>query len=882
MLGEETGPDHLDGLVGEFVVECRENLDQLDLDLLALEREPGSADLLSGAFRTLHTIKGSSSFLGFEALEAVTHAGESLLGALREGRLSLTPDLVTLLLEVEDATRDVVDEIERSGGEGAVETATLVARVAAARDGEPDPAPTTESAAVARPVAPPGAVEPDPSSQTPLLGDLLLARGVVTPQTLGQALAAQKAGDSRPLGVILVGLGVPEEQIDATVDHQHEMRASLVHGTVRVDVALLDSLMELGSEVGRLTRELRESVYREAPRLTQSVEAVTDLLAHVNAGLVKARLQPVHAAWSRLPRMVRDLSAQVGKTVELTTAGGDTEIDRTVLEAVRDPLTHLVRNSIDHGIEPPGERVSRGKSPTGHLTVRAYLDHADVVIELCDDGDGIDPERIRREALKAALRTPAELAQLSDDEVIELIFEPGLSTARAVTTMSGRGVGMDVVRTSVERLGGRVELLSERGRGTTIRLRTPLTVAVVSARLVTVAGHRYALPGSARGGEGSGFLDLRSALGHPPASTPGVSVVVAAGAGRIEVMVDVAEEPQELMVRPSQDVSAPPLLLGSATCPDGTVVGVLDAAGLAEVAGLAVEPDHAHEITRLRAVVAEVWASYGLAGPDGTSPWSDPGSEPPDRPLRLLRGTAVVRSCVPVSDSEEVVLEASASAASVLTARMLGAESVTEEEVVDALGEIVNIVGGTMKDVVSQVGQLGLPVVQWLEGADLDTSYGRAEVGCVMDGEPVRVRLAGRGTSRAGEHDDWTEGSRRMRILIVDDSRVMRQIIARTLRQAGYTGHDLVEAGDGQEALTEIDNQTPDLILSDWNMPVMDGLELLRRLRATGVTTPFGFVTSEVSASIAALATEAGADFVITKPFTPQAFRDSLDPVLPS
>ncbi len=280
--------------------------------------------------------------------------------------------------------------------------------------------------------------------------------------------------------------------------------------------------------------------------------------------------------WSRLPRLVRDLCVQVGKSVDLATVVGDTEIDRTVLEAVRDPLTHLVRNSIDHGIEAPDVRLALGKPAAGALEVRAYLDRSEVVIEISDDGGGIDPDRIRRKAVASGLRTRAQVARLSDPEVVDLVFEPGLSTSESITNLSGRGVGMDVVRTSVERLGGRVELLSTRGSGTTVRLRTPLTVAVVPARIVCVGDHRYALPASvdvppwsdpgrpARGPRTPG--EYRRGCARGPRVGPDL----------VEVVVDEALGCEDLVVKPLAPDAASPLLIGSATCADGSSVLVVD------------------------------------------------------------------------------------------------------------------------------------------------------------------------------------------------------------------------------------------------------------------------------------------------------------------
>ncbi len=899
-MHDDATADNLDGLVGEFVVEAREGLDQLDLDLLALERDPGSTDLLSGAFRTLHTIKGSSGFLGFVTLEAVTHAGENLLGGLRDGDIALSPDLVTVLLEVGDATRLLVDEIERTGSEGDLDPTDLVARVVRCRKAA---GPPVAPAAPEPPgPLPPAAQRPqdgDPAAQAPLLGDLLLVRGVVTSEVLGRALALQKGGDARPLGVILVDLGVPVEQVDATVRHQQEMKASLLEGTVRVDVTLLDTLMGLGAGMGPLIRDLHASVRRDAPQLEGALLALERQANEVSTGIVRARLQPVHAVWSRLPRLVRDLCVQVGKSVDLATVGGATEIDRTVLEAVRDPLTHLVRNSIDHGIEAPDVRLALGKPAAGALEVRAYLDRSEVVIEISDDGRGIDPDRIRRKAVASGLRTRAQVARLSDAEVVDLVFEPGLSTSESITNVSGRGVGMDVVRTSVERLGGRVELLSARGSGTTVRLRTPLTVAVVPARIVCVGDHRYALPASVDSPRGATRVDLRAVLGLPAGATAGALVVLRVGADLVEVVVDEALGCEDLVVKPLAPDAASPLLIGSATCGDGSSVLVVDPVILATAPYGEGRDVARHEpgdreavphsegpnlqrgadapegglVERLRGAVVEVWSAYGLAGEAEPFVWtSTDGRWLPPR-------TPTVRAWVSLGPTVRVVLEMPSLAAHHLAARMLEVDQVSEPDLADALGELVNMLGGTMRDAVPERGQLGLPVVEMITSGRGVPPGVTAATGFSLAGQPVRVSVSSV-PAHDEQNDHHSEGEAPMRVLIVDDSRVMRQIVMRTLRQAGYTGHEILEAGDGREALEQVRAQRPDLILSDWNMPVMDGLDFLQTLRSDGTTTPFGFVTSEVSASMAALAEESGADFVITKPFTVETFQESLDAVL--
>jgi two-component system, chemotaxis family, sensor kinase CheA len=457
------GPSGLDGLeelVGEFLVESRESLDQLDRDLVELECDPTSGELLSRAFRSLHNIKGTSGLLGFGALESVTHVGESLLSRLRDGKTPLTAQVTTVLLEMVDAVRAQLDRIERTGDEGPDRYDELVRRLTTVRD-------DTDSAA--RPV------------EIPLLGDLLLQRGVVSREELEAALAEQKRGDPRPLGQILVARGAAEDSVACAVDQQNEIRRTVVENSVRVDVTALDRLVHLADDLALAGRQVRAraSVHsdRELERLGRRIDRI---VAELHEGVVRTRLQPIETVWSKLLRIVRDLSIALGKSVDVRMEGRETELDRAILEAVRDPLVHLVRNAIDHGIEPAAERVAAGKPERGTLTLRADLEGGRVVLEVCDDGAGIDPDLLRTVAASRGVVSPAAAEAMSDQEALDLVFSAGFSTAAEVTNVSGRGVGMDVVRTNVERVGGSLEVASEPKVGTTVRLHLPVT-AVVTA-----------------------------------------------------------------------------------------------------------------------------------------------------------------------------------------------------------------------------------------------------------------------------------------------------------------------------------------------------------------------------------------------------------------
>jgi two-component system chemotaxis sensor kinase CheA len=512
---EKATVDGLDDIVEEFLVESHENLDQLDTDLVALEQEPDSRDRLSSIFRTIHTIKGTSGFLAFNRLEEVTHVGENMLSRLRDGVLSLTPERTSVLLRMVDTVRSLLTSIEATGGEGAVDVSAVVAAISAAMEDGPSAAAAAALVADLPPAA--GA----PAATAP----------VETPVATAQALVEVAAG-SPPAASEDAHADDTDDDADddADDDEAHDDEAHDEHGehsteatagpppagagaakpeaqggqqarravadsTIRVDVDLLDSLMLLVGELVLTRNQIVQYVGRSTDTdLVRASQRLNLIASELQEGVMKTRMQPIDHIWSKLPRVVRDLGIQCGKTVRLDMEGKDTELDKTLLEAVKDPLTHLVRNGVDHGIESPDARRKAGKPAEGVLTLRARHESGQVVVEVADDGAGIDPAKLGAKALQRGLVTAEQLNRMSPADILQLIFLPGFSTAAAVTNVSGRGVGMDVVKTNIESIGGTIEVESEPGKGTVCRLRIPLTLAIVPALTVECAGDRYAIP----------------------------------------------------------------------------------------------------------------------------------------------------------------------------------------------------------------------------------------------------------------------------------------------------------------------------------------------------------------------------------------------------
>lgn len=502
----------MDDIVREFLVESNENLDQLDRDLVALEKDPTAREVLGSIFRTIHTIKGTTGFLGFARLESVAHAGENLLSGLRDGRLLLNAEITSALLSMVDAVRQMLVNIEKTGQDGEddytslTETLTHLQSSGRKKD-EPAPAAPPSSVAASPPSpsgpipAPPNSIEPeklpDPPTAELRLGEMLIEAGRASPAQIQEALTLQRQGDSRRLGEILVDEGAtPPSAVQELVQAQAEARSlAISDSNIRVHVGLLDKLMNLVGELVLARNQILQfASSQQDSTFLNTTQRLNLITTELQEGVMKTRMQPIGNIWSKFPRVVRDLATACGKQVRLEMEGKETELDKTLIEAIKDPLTHLVRNAVDHGIEPSEQRVAAGKPVEGSLFLRAFHEGGQVNIEVSDDGVGIDYERVKQKALEKGLISANHAARMNERELANLIFLPGLSTAKKVTNVSGRGVGMDVVKTNIEKIGGTVDIQSRPGRGTTLKIKIPLTLAIIPALTVTSKGDRYAIP----------------------------------------------------------------------------------------------------------------------------------------------------------------------------------------------------------------------------------------------------------------------------------------------------------------------------------------------------------------------------------------------------
>jgi len=629
----------IDEIVGEFLVESYENLDRYDEDLLALERDPGDPEVLSSIFRTIHTVKGTAGFFAFDRLGDLAHVAESLLGRLREGELEVNEEIASALLVTGDTLRRMLGVIEATGEEGDEDVSELTETLKRLHAGEEDAPEEDASDAVEEPVAEdetdgpdcddPSLDQPIPSERAgnggdgvhPKLGEVLIGEGETTPEAVALAAHEQDLGDDRRIGEILVDHGqTTTEAVDKAVETQgNDSGRNISDSSIRVDVGLLDELMNLVGElvlarnqIVQLVGEEQDSHYAGA---SQRLNLIT---TELQEGVMKTRMQPIGNVWNKLPRVVRDLSLSCGKQVKLVMEGQETELDKTIIEAIKDPLTHLVRNAVDHGIELPEQRVAAGKPEEGTLTLRAFHEGGQVNIEILDDGGGIDPQALKQKAIAKRVITAEQAATMTDREAVNLIFAAGFSTAEEVTSVSGRGVGMDVVRTNIERIGGTVDIQSEQGHGTACKVKIPLTLAIVPALMVTSGQSRFAIPQlslielvrlegeEARTGielvHGAPvhrlrgrllpIVDLAGELGRGEAGErDNVNIVVLQADGQsFGLVVDAIQDTEEIVVKPlGSHLKDANLFSGATIMGDGRVALILDVLGIAERARVVTE-----------------------------------------------------------------------------------------------------------------------------------------------------------------------------------------------------------------------------------------------------------------------------------------------------
>lgn len=782
----------MDDLLADFLTETNEGLASLDAALLQLERNPGNGAVLSEIFRTVHTIKGTCGFLGLPRLEGVAHAAENVLGLWRDGTLPVTPGGITLILSAADRFKQIVAGLEATGSEPAGDDGPLKAALDAAASGE---VPPTEAPPVAE------AAAPLPVAET-------------------QAETGAAGGNA------------PQ--------------------TIRVAVDVLEDLMVLVSELVLTRNQLMQLARAEEnAAFAVPLQRLSQITSDLQDGVMKTRMQPIGNAWAKLPRLVRDLSHDLGKRIELEMRGAETELDRQVMELIKDPLTHMVRNSADHGLETPEQRRAAGKKETGRILLNAFHEGGHIVLQIGDDGRGLNTDRIKAKVVAQGLATEAELATMSEREIHRFIFRAGFSTAAEVTSVSGRGVGMDVVKTNIERIGGMVDLTSREHKGTTFSIKIPLTLAIAAALIVEAGGERFAIPqagvlelvrvGGADGPKvehikDSAVLRLRGQLLplvslkrllrlEPAGAAPdaeGFVVVTQIGQQLFGIVVDRVFDTEEIVVKPVAPILRHiTMFSGNTILGDGSVIMILDPNGIARATGLGVE-----------------------GGMEGNA-MQDSGSSTRrgDRhtSLLLFRAGAGAPKAVPLG----------------LVARLENLDAARIERTGDNLvvqyrGTLMPLVPldafmtppetGHQPVLVFGDGDraMGLMVEEILDVVDVPLEMDSAGLrpgflgSCVVNGK-VTDLLDTSYWLKQGQAD-WFEPAvvlgTKPRVLVAEDSDFFRNLIVPAIGAAGY---DVTTVSNGRDALRLRDaGERFDIIVSDIHMPELDGVGLARAVREGG------------------------------------------------
>ncbi len=872
----------MDDLLLEFLTETNESLDVVDVELVKFEQDPNNAQILDNIFRLVHTIKGTCGFLGLPRLESLAHAGETLMGKYRDGSPVTTEGVSLILLSI-DRLKAILADLEASGSEPAGDDQDLISeleRMALGADASADePAEETpvmdeEPIEVLERELKPGEVPLDEldrifnetesdfdataaakEQMEAALADVKAAEGEETPEAVDDTPVAEAEAPkaaAKPQAPKKAPAKRPAPAAAEAGDKPGGEK-SLASQSIRVSVDTLENLMTMVSELVLTRNQLLEIVRRhEDSEFKVPLQRLSNVTAELQEGVMKTRMQPIGNAWQKLPRIVRDLAGELGKDIELEMIGAETELDRQVLDLIKDPLTHMVRNSADHGLEMPDVRAGKGKPEKGTIKLSAYHEGGHIIIEIADDGKGLPTEKLKQKAIDAELFTESEIDRMSETQIHKLIFHPGLSTAEKVTNVSGRGVGMDVVRTNIEAIGGTIDLKSQVDRGTVVMIKIPLTLAIVSTLIVESCGERFAIPQLAvvelvRAQKDSEHkietirntpvLRLRNKLlplsplaqllGNAPAEDDGeideegFIVVMQVGNQTFGLVVDAVFHTEEIVVKPmSTMLRHLTMFSGNTILGDGSVIMILDPNGIANAIGSAIDEEVAQQSTATESV-----AETNEDKPVSLLVFRAGGEEP----------KAVLLSLV--TRLEDIQTEA--------------IERANDRELVQYRGNLMPIVkvqedmqireSGTQPMLVfaDEHRSMGLMVDEIVdiveEVLDIEVTTEKPGVlgSAVIKGKATEVVDVGHYMPLA--FDDWfmmkDMGSSKesFDVLLVDDSTFFRNMLGPVLRSAGYTVTSCSDANEALELLE--DGRQFDAIVSDIEMPGLSGYEFTSEVR---------------------------------------------------
>ena len=839
----------MDDLLREFVTETNESLDVVDVELVRFEQDPNNAKILDNVFRLVHTIKGTCGFLGLPRLEALAHAAETLMGKFRDG-LPATNDAVTLILSTIDRIKQILDSLEREQREPEGADEDLISDLEKMVE---------RLVPAAAPAAPQYAV------------------GTLTLQVLERPL--RPGEDSlddleRAFRETPVDPPAPKPAKPAPAEPAKDDPTKIANQSIRVTVDTLEHLMTMVSELVLTRNQLLEIVRRhEDSEFKVPLQRLSNVTAELQEGVMKTRMQPIGNAWQKLPRVVRDLSNELGKQIDLEMQGAETELDRQVLDLIKDPLTHMVRNSADHGLETPEQRRAAGKPEHGRIRLSAYHEGGHIIIQVADDGRGLDTDRIKAKAIAQGLVSEADAEKLTEAQIHKFIFTPGFSTAAKITSVSGRGVGMDVVRNNIDQIGGTIDVKSVAGVGLSFTVKIPLTLAIVAALIVEAGGDRFAIPQiavielvRARAGsehrveriKDTAVLRLRDKLlpltrlsqllgteTEPGDLERGFIVVTQVGSQSFGIVVDSVFHTEEIVVKPlSTKLRHIAMFSGNTILGDGSVIMIIDPNGVALSLGSAVASQlDANKAADTRHAAADEQTTSLLVFRAGSSqPKAVPLSlvtrleEIDARKIELSNGRHMVQyrghlmPLVSMNDSVRVKSEG----AQPLLVFSDGARSMAlvVDEIIDIVEDRLDIqVGG------DNSGVLGSAIIK---------------------GQATEIIDVGHFLPLAFE--DWfrnKEQSKRTSprsLLLIDDSPFFRNMLTPVLQAVGY---QVTAAASAPEALAMFkDGGTFDVVVTDIEMPEMSGFEFAERLRADPRTADLPIIA--LSSVVSAEAVERG------------------------
>ena len=901
----------MDDLLSEFLTETTESMETLDLELVKLEQNPNDQEILSNIFRLVHTIKGTCGFLGLPRLEAVAHASENVLGQIRDGKLEVSADAISLILASLDQIKMILNELEKNETEPAGDDADLIARLNYLADTGQISQSQTKSSPPVEQTAPPKA-EQKPEADTKdaektgnSAFDAMLNSDEVqtdSPELQAAFDAAEYKGPGNPnsareqnanaqddkgpddkgpddkgpddkgpdnAGKVPAAISKPPAKADRKIvakktsaSEGKNTKSAGVTQTIRVNVDLLENLMTMVSELV-LTRNQLLQILRTAGDTAGDSEfnAPLQRLSHVTSelqeGVMKTRMQPIGNAWSKLPRIIRDLSLELDKKIDLQMIGAETELDRQVLEIIKDPLTHMVRNSGDHGIEIPSARVEAGKPETGTITLNAYHEGGHIHIEISDDGRGLNTEKIREKVLNNGLVTEDQLDRMSPHQIHQFIFAAGLSTAQQVTSVSGRGVGMDVVKTNIDKIGGTVELKSVEGKGSTFLIKIPLTLAIVSALIVECADERFAIPQisvvelvrASNNSEhtieeihGTPVLRLRNRL------LPLISmrrmlvpdnltvadmdinlqeenfiVVAQVGNNQFGIIVDKIFDSEEIVVKPTASILRNiEIFSGNTILGDGSVIMILDPNGIAKKVGEVQSGDKALSEEQTLSTLHDEERVALLMFRAGSQ-------TPKAVPLALVaRLEEIDFDKVEYTDGQCMVQ---------YRGRLMPLVPITSDYKFPETGRKPTLVFSdrerTMGLVVDEIMDIVEDRLSVEHGAE-----GKGKIGsAIITGQATEIIDTGYYLTLAfsdwfggGENENQING--RLKVLLVDDSAFFRNLLTPILSVAGYSVMSVADPTDVVQMIERGDSC--DVLISDIEMPQMSGIELCKYIRNSG------------------------------------------------